>query len=645
MKARRIPRLDSNYSNAEFHGDPMNQLPQNTSDIASAFRVRQRGISSLGDRDYQQVRDFVESVVRRTRLWHRERNEVRTELLAHFDDGVDAGHAVEKLLSDFGSPRVAAQLIRQAKLRNRPWHWHVWHRSLQASLTLAGLAVCWLVFVYVRLHLGVSGPHYDAITKLDEPTSKLPASQRAWPYYRAGMLAVKGYSKKTENLPHPTIEFSVQGPTDPAWKSTVELLDANTKAIDLFVEGSTKPHFGYIYRDPNNDEWLTNFSFPPSGKIYPARLDDTSLMILLPQINELVVVRSFLEAAAVRAMEKKSLSEFQRYWQAQANLGRQLMDERHFLVTQGIGKASVLVSLRLLRILVSEHPELLSDADLLAWHNEIRAGRWTSKLSVADAFRRFADELLQNGYTQTQDGDGRITPEGCRMLRLWLAFSDVQETGPWQALLAEKQTAGMTGQASYIRTERSTVKASLAEATSLRWSATLANRLEMQQEFNRLLKLLDEHWTTPAATRPDPAQSPYNQDLQKLSQDPARFRRYWPVLVFLPRYGDGPTFYSESDDGLELAREATQATLALEQFRRRTGKWPERLEQLVPQYLPSLPGERFKKTPLIYRIVDGRPLLYTYGGDGDDDGGRPAPRVHNRGDHDGDNTYLPVSLF
>ena len=73
----------------------------------------------------------------------------------------------------------------------------------------------------------------------------------------------------------------------------------------------------------------------------------------------------------------------------------------------------------------------------------------------------------------------------------------------------------------------------------------------------------------------------------------------------------------------ETLRELVVAALALERFRLRHGRWPERLEELVPDFAASPPWDYAAGAPLRYRVLqeDGF-LLYGVGGDGIDDGGQ-----------------------
>jgi hypothetical protein len=61
----------------------------------------------------------IMTVVRRTKLWHRERMEVARELIAHFRDGLDSGSSPDELNQSFGDVKQAAALIRRASATAR----------------------------------------------------------------------------------------------------------------------------------------------------------------------------------------------------------------------------------------------------------------------------------------------------------------------------------------------------------------------------------------------------------------------------------------------------------------------------------------------------------------------------------------------
>jgi len=67
---------------------------------------------------------------------------------------------------------------------------------------------------------------------------------------------------------------------------------------------------------------------------------------------------------------------------------------------------------------------------------------------------------------------------------------------------------------------------------------------------------------------------------------------------------------------------ATDAAIACERYRRRHGKLPQSLEELVPEFVPRVPVDPFDGEPLRYVATDGGYVVYSVGPDGTDHGGR-----------------------
>jgi len=66
---------------------------------------------------------------------------------------------------------------------------------------------------------------------------------------------------------------------------------------------------------------------------------------------------------------------------------------------------------------------------------------------------------------------------------------------------------------------------------------------------------------------------------------------------------------------------ATTTAIAIKRYRRARGQIPEDLKQLVPDFLPEVPTDPFDGNPLRYIVKDGEYLIYSVGGNGQDDGG------------------------
>jgi len=81
-----------------------------------------------------------------------------------------------------------------------------------------------------------------------------------------------------------------------------------------------------------------------------------------------------------------------------------------------------------------------------------------------------------------------------------------------------------------------------------------------------------------------------------------------------------------SEARFETQREMTVAAIELYRYRLQIGKYPDRLEDLVPQFASEVPRDYMDGNPLRYRLnTDGTFLLYSVGEDGKDDGGDPTP--------------------
>ena len=69
-------------------------------------------------------------------------------------------------------------------------------------------------------------------------------------------------------------------------------------------------------------------------------------------------------------------------------------------------------------------------------------------------------------------------------------------------------------------------------------------------------------------------------------------------------------------------RDGTVVRIALELYRRRHGRYPQSLNELTPDLLPAIPADRITGQPVKYRLIDGKPVVYSVGADLVDDGGK-----------------------
>lgn len=94
--------------------------------------------------------------------------------------------------------------------------------------------------------------------------------------------------------------------------------------------------------------------------------------------------------------------------------------------------------------------------------------------------------------------------------------------------------------------------------------------------------------------------------------------RSWLAELFLPHLAKFVQRAARTQTALNLGATAC----ALERYWLANGKYPEQLEELVPQFIKEIPREATTGGPLKYqRTGDGRFALYSLGLDGKDFGG------------------------
>jgi hypothetical protein len=96
--------------------------------------------------------------------------------------------------------------------------------------------------------------------------------------------------------------------------------------------------------------------------------------------------------------------------------------------------------------------------------------------------------------------------------------------------------------------------------------------------------------------------------------------RYVPIKVMLPAIGK----CHWSGQRVTLERDAACVAIACEIYRRKTGAWPQSLSDVPRPLLPRVPIDPFTGKEVLYRLVNGAPVLYSTGNDQDDDGGTPV---------------------
>lgn len=76
---------------------------------------------------------------------------------------------------------------------------------------------------------------------------------------------------------------------------------------------------------------------------------------------------------------------------------------------------------------------------------------------------------------------------------------------------------------------------------------------------------------------------------------------------------------------IETSMQQARTAIAVERFRLARNRLPTSLDELVPQYLRSVPEDPFDGHPIRFKLLEKGYVIYSVGRDGVDDGGRGAP--------------------
>lgn len=111
--------------------------------------------------------------------------------------------------------------------------------------------------------------------------------------------------------------------------------------------------------------------------------------------------------------------------------------------------------------------------------------------------------------------------------------------------------------------------------------------------------------------------------LPKKPRNPVR-RRIMPILK---------SIYVECGR-LETERDAAFITAGLEYYYSKNKSYPEKLSDLVPKYLPSLPPDPFSGKPFVYKKINEGWQIYSVGSDLEDNGGEKHSYYSEDGEGD-----------
>jgi len=537
--------------------------------------------------------DLIRRVVKRTRLWRLEKAAVVDELVAHFADGLAAGSNVEQLIKSFGDERVASKLIRRAKRRGRPWPWHVWNFGFRVLATV--LAVYAVLFI--RFCVGQPTVSVDYIAKLNAPLAAVPEDDRAWPLWRQAILACAD-PDKDRALAFSQAIWEADEPTASS-SDTAKWLDQHASGMELARRAGEKPALGFVL-GPGGSAENTIIPFPRVRQLFAAEHEPAGepvVEVRHPHLNALWRMGDFLSLDARLAAERGEGIVAERDLMAMFGLARQLRTSQGLLISQLVGMGIGKSALRRLESILFTHPQLLKDDQLIPIAHELSGPRVAADLMSLKAEREAFADIVQRSYTDDGHGDGHMTLTGSRFV-------------PTLVSSGEKSTE-----------MRTYVAASTVPLLT-------ASRAELMTEYNRLMDLTEKNLRQPLR------QIDYHSmelQINALKNSPIDGLRFTVLRLLMPTRNHA----QESCEAYLGKRDGAVVGIALELYHRRHGNYPVALSELTPELLPEIPADRITGDPVKYKLIDGKPVVYSVGADRIDDGGTPpnAPDSFSREDN------------
>jgi hypothetical protein len=407
----------------------------------------------------------------------------------------------------------------------------------------------------------------------------------------AGERAQTAYFAAFEQMPEPPEDLRSDGftglrPGDPLWPVLLEFLRQVGPGLKQVRRAAAMPVLGMELSDGRARGWSLTAA-ARAVEPDPPSANPEMVGVLLPQLG---VFRQLSREFVADALAASEAGESAR---ATADLKAVIGIARHareypILINDLVSVAILHLEISRLELIVERYPGLLSDEQLRELSGELAEFPLGPDAVRYAGERWMVEDLVQRIYTDNGNGDGRLCAAGLRVL------SSLQGTGTSPSRPGFSVPEWFFGPV-------------IAFASP--------GRKELLAEHRRVMDLADAAKRVP---RWEPGQGA-SGELNALINNPAWSSRHLVLSIMLPAFSKA----TESAEQITQVRDGALAVVALERFRMAQGRYPQGLNELVPQYLAAVPLDRLDGRPLRYRNVDGKPVLYSIGTDLDDDGGTP----------------------
>ncbi|MGA2070004.1 MAG: hypothetical protein ABSG97_01535 [Sedimentisphaerales bacterium] len=507
--------------------------------------------------------EYINLVIKNMRYRKKVRDEVREELIDHFElylkdcaANEEKEQKAQRLISEFGDPKLLAILMRRAKKRCRPLWRTVVARTFQA---LAAMII--LLILYIAWFLSgkpvITTDYIAQLNKIVRPTDD--DSLNAYPLYKKAIRTLVDTNDVVGFL-----RINFYDANDEQKNLVRQWLTKNDAPLALVAKGATLPYCWQNYQ--SNDP------------------EQSMMSVLMP---DLASSRHIAYALCWRAWLNAQSNDFNSAFQdieTCYRLGRHYRGEK-ILVEQLVGMAIKGLALRTSRQILDACK--IESGTLAGFQQRLQT------LIDGDNFKPdfsleklCAYDEIQRCFTDSRFGPSHLYPK--RIIGYLESSNENPKHEPMVDLIL-----------------------TLKFSPNILFSPT---KTETIATTNALHKFFNENFSkTPASLKAEGIDLDFQ--ISRIANNNIFLKLLSPSLGRI----NIVAFRNKID------AESTPLIIALVRYKQDTGTFPESLDKLVEkEYIKQVPVDPFSDKPIAYRKTDDNFLLYSWGENLKDDDGQIA---------------------
>ena len=508
--------------------------------------------------------EYINLVIKNMRYRKKARDEVREELIDHFElylkdcaTNEEKEQKAQQLISEFGDPKLLAALMRRAKKRCRPLWRTVVARTFQALAAMIILLVLYIAWFFTGKPV-ITTNYIAQLNNIVRPSAD--DSLNAFPLYNKAFKTLVDTNDAKELL-----RMNFYDANDEQIKLISQWLAKNEEPLALVTKGSKLPYCWQRYQ--SNDP------------------EQSMLTVLMP---DLASSRNIARALCWRAWLNAQSNDFNSVFQdieTCYRLGRHYKGEKTLLVEQLVGMAIKGLALRTSRLMLDTYK--IESSTLAGFQQRLQA------LIDGDNFKPdfnlekllMYDEI-QRSFTESRFGPSHIYPK--RMIGFYESSNENPKHDPIVDMILV-----------------------LKYSPDVLFSPTKAETIASTDAFYKRFGEISSK--TPARLKAEGIDP--DSEISRIVNNNIFLKILMPALARVNMIA----WRNKIDV------ESTPLIIALVRYKQDTGAFPESLDKLVEQgYIKQVPVDPFSDKPLAYRKTDNSFILYSWGENLKDDDGQVA---------------------